>query len=355
MKLNFLSKTLPAFGLDLSGGSFKILQLGESDKETTIKAYSDVMLPKGMMLNDTIVDSKTFSYLLEQALGKMQFGKIDTRYVVASLPESKSFVRVIQIPQMSDSEAENAVPFEAESFIPMPLNQVYIDWQKIGLVGDKMNILMIATPKDFVDNYLEILDKVGLKTVALEVESQSCHRSLVAPEAGETVLLVDLAALRSSLIMVEDGNLQFTSNVPIAGNSFTESIAKAFGVSSGKAEEIKRKVGLLNTAEYPNIQTGVMPVLNSLSAEIKNILKFHAEHSDKQVKKVLLLGGSAKLKGLPEILLSQLQEVGVTEVLKADPWQNIPNLKEQIISSHEALSYVTAIGLAMRGVKYEAQ
>lgn len=354
MKLNFLSKTLPAFGLDLSGGSFKILQLGEKDKETSIKAYSDIIMPKGMMLNDAIADSKTFSYLLKQSLEKPQFGKIDTSYVVASLPESKSFVRVIQIPQMSEAEAENAVPYEAESFIPMPLDQVYIDWQKIGLVGDKMNILMIATPKDFVDKYLDMLDNVGLKTVALEVESQSCHRALVAPESGETVLLVDLAALRSSLIMVEDGNLQFTSTIPIAGNSFTESIAKAFGVSSGKAEEIKRKVGLLNTTEYPNIQTGVMPVLNSLSAEIKNILKFHSEHSDKQVKKVLLLGGSAKLKGLPEILLSQLLEVGVTEVLQANPWQNVPDLKEQIINPYEALSYVTAIGLAMRGVKYEA-
>jgi Tfp pilus assembly PilM family ATPase len=154
--------------------------------------------------------------------------------------------------------------------------------------------------------------------------------------------------------MIEDGNLQFTSTIPIAGNSFTESIAKAFGVSSGKAEEIKRKVGLSNTAEYPNIKTGVMPVLNSLSAEIKNILKFHAEHSNKPVQKVLLIGGSGKLKSLPEVLLSQLQDVGVTQVLQADPWQNIPNLKEQIIAPYEALSYVTAIGLAMRGVKYEA-
>ncbi len=353
MKFNFLSKNLPAFGLDLSGGSFKILQLGMSDEKTFVKAYADVALPKGMMLNDTITDAKTFSYLLKQTLEKPEYGKIDTNYVVASLPESKSFVRVIQIPQMSEAEAENAVPYEAESFIPMPLDQVYVDWQKIGQVGDKMNILMIATPKEFVDNYLDILDKAGLKTVALEVESQSCHRALVNPEAGETVLLVDLAATRTSLIMVEAGNLQFTSTIPIAGNSFTESIAKIFGVSSGKAEEIKRKVGLSNTAEYPNIKTGVMPVLSSLSAEIKNILKFHAEHSDKQVQKVVLLGGSAKLKSLPEVLLSQLQDVGVLSVEQSSPWKNVPNLKEEIISSYDALSYVTAIGLAMRGVKYE--
>jgi len=353
-KFNFLSKTLPAFGLDLSGGSFKVLQLGETNKETTIKAYADVPLPKGTILNNGIIDSKTFSFLLKQTLEKPQFGKIDTNYAVASLPESKSFVRVIQIPQMSESEAENAVPYEAESFIPMPLDQVYIDWQKIGQTGDKMNILMIASPKEFVDKYLDTLDKAGLKVVALEVESQSCHRALVAPDSQETVLLVDLSALSSSLIMVEGGNLQFTSTIPIAGNAFTESIAKALGVSSSKAEEIKRKVGLQSIAEYPNIKTAVMPILNNLSAEIKNILKFHAEHSDKQVQKVLLSGGSGKLKGLSEALQSLLQDAGVTIVQQANPWQNLPGLKEQKISPFEALGYVTVIGLAMRGVKYEA-
>ncbi len=354
-KFNFLSKNLPAFGLDLSTGSFKIMQLGSTDKQTTVKAYSEVALPKGMVLNDAIIDSKTFNFLLKQSLEKPIFGKVDTNYVVASLPESKSFVRVIQIPKMSESEAESAVPYEAESFIPMPLDQVYIDWQKIGQTDDKMNILMIASPKEFVDKYLDVLDKAGLKTVALEVESQSCHRALVDPGAGETVLLVDLAATRSSLIMVEDGNLQFTSNIPIAGNSFTESIAKTLGVSSGKAEEIKIKVGLSNTAEYPNIKTSVMPVLNSLSAEIKNILRFHGEHSEKQVQKIILLGGSGNLKGLSEVLLSQLQDAGVTSVELGNPWKNVPLLKNPKISTGEALSYVTAIGLAMRGAKFEAK
>ena len=74
-------------------------------------------------------------------------GKISTGYLVASLPESKSFVRVIQIPPMGESEAENAVPFEAESFIPLPLIRSIWIGSQLGESGDKMNILIIATPK----------------------------------------------------------------------------------------------------------------------------------------------------------------------------------------------------------------
>lgn len=353
MKLKFLSKTLPSFGLDVSGESFKVMQFAKKGKDLQIKAFGETALPKGMLAADAITDAKTFGFLLGQALQKPQFGRVDTNYVVASLPESKSFVRVIQIPKMSNAEAENAVPFEAESFIPMPIDQVYLDWEKIGEDGDKMNILMIASPKDFVDAFLEVLDKANLKTVALEVESQSCRRALLPKESAETVLVVDIDGHRSSLIMIEQGSLQFTSTVPIAGNNFTQAIALALGVSSAKAEEIKHKVGLANTTEYPNIKTALLPVLNNLSAEIKNILKFHGEHSQKQVERIILSGGGGKLKNLAEFLAPQLQEAGVARVEAGNPWQNLPFLKSPPLDNYDSLGFVTAIGLAMRGAEYE--
>jgi type IV pilus assembly protein PilM len=318
-------------------------------------------------------------------MDKPQFGRLDTNRAVVSLPESKSFVRVIQIPQMSDSEANNAVPFEAESFIPLPIDQVYLDWQKIGnadgspglgnlprpaspearpgafapgetvqVEAGKMNILIIASPKEFVDKYLEVLDKAGLNTVALEVESQSCLRAAIALGSRETVLLVDLGGLRSSLIMVEGGSLQFTSTIPIAGDTFTESIARALGVSSVKAEEIKKKVGITNTSEYPNIKTELLPVLNNLAAEIKNILKFHSEHSQNPVLRVIIAGGSGKLKSLPEFLAAQLLEAGVPKVELANPMQNLNIADNEHLSAAESLSFVTAMGLAARGADYEA-
>ena len=330
-----------------------MMELVKAGGGLQIKACSYAPLTQGVVINDEIADAKTFTFLLKQALQKPQFGRLGSSYVVASLPESKSFVRVVQIPKMSESEAESAVPYEAENFIPLPLDQVYLDWEKIGESGDKMNVLMIATPKTFVDKYLEILDSVGLKTVALEVESQSCRRALISPDNPENVLLIDLDASRSSLIMIEEGNIQFTSTIPVAGNTFTDAIARVLGVSAAKAEQVKQRVGISNTAEYPNIQTSLLPILNNLSSEIKNILRFHSEHSDKQVSKVVLLGGTSKLKNLPEYLAPQLQEAGIATVEVANPWINLPNLKSPPISNYDALSFVTAIGLAKRGMEFE--
>jgi type IV pilus assembly protein PilM len=352
MPLNLFNKKEHAFGLDISADSLKLFEFGEKGGGLFVKSYSNVLLPKGLIIGDSISDRVTFDHLLKQVLDKPQFGRISTKRVVASLPESKSFVRVIQIPRMSDLEAESAVPFEAENFIPLPIDQVYLDWQKLGEVQDKMNILIIASPKDFVDSFMDSMEKSGLSPVALEVESQSCHRVLIDPAMKETSLIVDISSLRTSLIMVEDGNLQFTSTIPIAGNSFTESIARTLGVSASKAEMIKLKVGIANTVEYPNIKTALLPVLNSLNAEIKNILKFHNEHSGSVVNKIILSGGSAQLANLVEFLTPEFSDIPGLVVELGNPWKNIKKMNSSPLSNGEALSYTTAIGLALRGADF---
>lgn len=343
--LNFLHKPKPVFGLDISGDAFKIAYLKNDNKRFNFKALAKVYFPKGVMVNDMVSDFKTFEHLVKESFEKPLYGHIDTNHAVVSLPESKSFVRVIQIPLMSDVEAEAAIPFEAENFIPMPIDQVYLDWQKLSVVGDKLNILIIASPKEFVDRYLEILDKMDLKVIALEVESQSVVRALLPQNNQETLLIADIQSARSNLIMLEEGNLQFTSSVPIAGNAFTESIARSLGVSSAKAEEIKKKAGVANTPDYPNIKINLLPVLNSLIAEIKGILKFHSEHSDKQVTKIVLSGGGAKLKNLPDFISPNFSEL---KVELGNPFLNLINLKDAPFDPYEALSYTTAIGLALR-------
>jgi type IV pilus assembly protein PilM len=348
---HFFLKKQQAFGLDIGAVSIKALQLGHTSKGFRVRELSQAPLPKGVVVNDSIVDAKTFGYVLKQVLEKPRLSGFNTKHAVVNLPETKSFVRVIQIPKMSESDAANAIPFEAENFIPLPVDQVYLDWQILGMVGDKMNILIIASPKEYVDMHLDILDKAGITTVALEVESQSCHRSLIQKGNTETVLIVDMAASRTNMIMVEDGHLQFTSTIPVAGDSFTESIARGLGISAIKAEAVKQKVGVANTSEYPNIKILLIPILSSLVAEIKNILKFHNEHSATPVTRIIFSGGGAKLKNVIEYLSAEFSDVPGMQLSLANPWVNLSPLIQNSPDPYGALDLSTVIGLAMRGIE----
>jgi type IV pilus assembly protein PilM len=348
MNFNIFEKPQISFGLHLNGTALKFMQLEKKGETTVILGYSNVPMPKGLFANDEILDGAALIRLIEQSLLKAQFGRVTTNRAVVSVPESKSFIRVIHMPEMNEAQLSNAVMFEAEAYIPLPMDQVYFDWQIIGRNQEGLEVLIIASPKEFVDKFISILEKAHLKIVGVEVESQAVVRALVPPDDQDNWLIVDIDAYKTALIMVEKRSLQFTSSVPLAGNAFTDRIAQALTVPAAKAEKIKREFGIANTPEYPNLKTYLLPAVNDLASEIKNILKFHYDHSEARINKVVLSGGSAKLKHLDEFLPSLLTDFGDMKIETANPFVNLTNLQTTELTPYEALSFTTAIGLAMR-------
>jgi len=345
----FSHKIKYPIGIDIAGGSIKAVQLELNAKGgTRIKAYTHALLPKGVIVDDAVLDTKTLSYCLRTALDKPKFGQFSGSRVSASLPEAKSFVRVIHLPRMSDAEVDNAVPFEAESYVPVPMDQVYLDWQKLSEDSTgRMEILLIATPKDGADKLLAVFDKMRLNPQALEVESQSIQRALVKTGDSPTFLISDTDDHKTNLVMVENAKLSFTSSIPFGGNLFTEALSRSLGIAVEKAEKIKQEVGINNTPEYPNLKIALLPILKNLAAEIKNVLQFQTGYSQNPVKKIMLAGGGARLKNIQENLNSEFSDIGVT-VEYANPLLNITEHNEKDLNLDAALDYCTSIGLALR-------
>lgn len=367
-------KSVSPLGLDISDLSLKFIQFQkERDRYFGIQAYSEVLLPSEFRISEKIQNPGLLAEVLKKAFARPLFGKALGSEVIASIPESKSFVRVIQIPKMSEDEAKEAVPWEAEAYIPLPLSQVYLDWaildrSNLGLNSHTesqsklLTVLISASPKDYVDDLVLVLENAGLTPLALEVESQATARSLVT-HTDETVLIADMDTLRTSLIIYDHEILQFTSSLPIAGRGLTESIAQAYGVTFEEAEKIKQAQGIDPNAQKGKLKKALLPVLNNLVEEIKNTIRFFEEHapSGRRIEKLLLSGSSSKLKHLPSFLKTSLAQKGATEkehflrslpdlkVELGNPWVNVLQKGQTPpLSREDSLSYATAIGLAIR-------
>lgn len=347
MNFNIFQKKYHYIGLHINNHAIKGLQFDVGSKSTSVKAYTNVAMPKGLIVNDDFPDIEGLANLIVDSLAKPQHGKFSTNRVVVALPESKSFVRIIPMQKMTDSEIGNAILFEAESYIPLPMDQVYFDWQVIQRRDDGLDVLVIASPKAYVDKYITILEKAHLKIAGIETESQSVARALVPSKVNEPILIADMDAYKTALVMVQDGSLQFTSSIPLAGNIFTERLAKAASIDISEAERIKREFGFSNTVQYPNLKMHMVAAMEDLAAEIKNILKFHYDHHETHIGSLLLTGGGAKLQHITEALEPMLAEYAPLKVTVTDPLRYVPNLKEAALGPYEALSYTTAIGLAL--------
>ncbi len=356
-----------AFGLDISDLSFKILKLKKKKNKILLENFGNFEIEPGIIEGGEIKNEKKLAEILKEGIKKT---KLKTPYVVASLPEEKSFLQVIQMPPMSEEDLKSAILFEAENYIPLPVDQVYLDCEIVKPLFDhqkKLDVLLAACPKNIVNSYLKVLKEAKLKPIAFEIESQAIVRALI--EKGKSlfpVLIVDLGATRTSFIIFAERSVRFTCSIPISSNLFTEIIAKNLKIPLKEAEELKRKYGLGEKIEFKfedeklllerkrgGIFEILVPVLVDLAQQIKKYFDYYESHSlttglpkdGKKIRKVILSGGGANLKGLKEFLEIELKipvEIG-------NPWINISE-KEQM-QKEESLAFVTAIGLAQRAIQ----
>jgi type IV pilus assembly protein PilM len=343
------------FGVDLSDISVKVIQLEKQGGIVELRSFADMAIPLGCIDNGKIVDKAKVAAILKEVVKKAGPKKINTRKVICSIPESKAFLRIINIPNMEEEEIKEAIKWEMEANIPLPLDKVYFDWQVIGNdKKNKNNILTVAVAKEIVDDQMEVLKMAGLDVYGLEVESIASARSLIKENEkvkGDTTLIVDLGSNRTSFIMVVDGFTFFTSSISFSSESINDAISKRLNVNLKEAEEIKINYGI----EYLNSDNPIFNatkyLLENLIMEIEKNLDFYfsINKSETKMEKIILCGGGANLKGIIPFLVKRLN----IQVEIGNPWINM-NFGKKLpsITKQDSVRYSTVIGLALRGLQF---
>ncbi len=369
--LEFLTLKPEAFGLDISDLSIKTVKFEKKRKILSLSSFAETSIKPGIIRQGEIKDEKSLVKIIKKSLAEVKGKPLKTKYVIASLPEEKAFLQVIQMPHLSKEDLKSAVIYEAENYIPLPIEEVYLDFQIVPPFQnhlDHFDVLITALPKKTVDPYLSCLKKAGLKPLALEIESLSIVRTLIKDEvAASPILIIDLGATRTGLIVFSGHSLRFTSSIPISSQKFTEAISQIMKIDLNKAEKLKLKYGLIakEAKEGGNVFEALVPPLTDLTEQIKKYLEYYQTHAfhehlaekSKKVEKILLCGGGANLKGLTDFFSNRLE----LSVELGNPWVNIlpsswqstsqPKKETSGISFEKSLSYATALGLALRSTR----
>jgi len=350
------------FGLDISDLSLKIIQLRKKGKFFDLAYFKEVKIKPGIIRGGEIKKEKALVGVMKKAVSEMRGKKLRTKHVIASLPEEKAYLEVIRMPKMSREDLKSAVIYEAENYVPLPIEKVYLDFQVVPPVHDHpdhLDILIVSLPKKTVDPYLSCLEQAGLKVRAFETESLAISRALIKEEmVTSPVLLVDLGATRSGLIAFSGHSLRFASFIPVSSQGFTEVISKTLKVEMIKAEKLKIKYGLSKKGvEGKKVFDCLIPPLVDLTEQIKKYLDFYQSHASsehlppngKTIDKIILCGGGARLKGLKDFFSSHFEipiEIG-------NPWVNVLPKGQKGVTAlplEKSLAYTTALGLALRKI-----
>lgn len=362
--LKFLNLQPEIFGLDINDLSLKIVKLRKERGGFKLVSLNEVPVRPGIVKEGAIRDKEGLANIIKFAVNTVKGEKLANNYMVMSLPEEKSFSQVIQMPKMTEKELRSAVPFEAENYIPLTIDKVYWDFQVIDSHKDgetnHVDLLINVMPKPIVDAYVYSAKKAGLVPYILEVESQAIVSALVKEkQIIPPTIFIDLGQDNTSFIIFSGGSIRFTSSLSVYSGQMTQTISDKLKVNLKEAEQLKIKCGLLPGKEKKyNLKECLDPILYNLADEIKRYISFYKGHvsheyfsSDKKIEKVILSGGGANLKGLPEFLFNELK----IPIEFGNPFINMEVQRGRglKIPPQRALSFTTAIGLALRGANDE--
>lgn len=332
-------------GVDIGSKTIKIVELAREGGKFRLKA-SGIVGHKSKT-PELIKDDKEFGILAESIKKLHKEAKVSSRSVAIALPETQVYTRTIRFPLLTDSEISSAVKWEAEQYIPIPIDEAIVQHQiieRIEVSPAQVVVLLVAAPKILVEKYAKAVEMAGLSLVSVETELIALSRAL-APE-DQTVLVVDLGARSTNIAIAKNSQLVFSRSIPTAGEAFTRAVAQILGVQEAQAEEYKRTYGLSKTQLEGKIKVALEPVFRVVADEMKKAVHFYqSEEKGDSPTSAILSGGTA---GMPEVVSSLTQMLGI-EVIVGNPFSKIEVEPEAVKSlAGYAPFYSTSVGLAMR-------
>jgi type IV pilus assembly protein PilM len=169
-----------------------------------------------------------------------------------------------------------------------------------------MNVLLVASKKDIINDYLTVFAEAGLKLVVVDVDSFAVQNAFEAnydPD-NEVVALVNLGASIMNLNIIRGGVSLFTRDVQMGGSLYTEEIQKQLSLNSEQAEMKKIMAGTSGDARLIEI---LQRVNETVALEMRRSLDFYnSTAGDDRITKVYLAGGGAKTAMLVEAVQQKL-------------------------------------------------
>jgi type IV pilus assembly protein PilM len=333
-------------GLDIGTSAIKFVQLKNAGKLTKLIGHGRFNVPKNYIIEGIVTEPEKLAKELKEIFKKPPWGKITAKRLIASLPESHLFTRVLDLPKIKEKDLEEAIKYEVDQSIPAAATDLYVDWEIIKETNDKTTIFLAAAPKSIVDSYVQLSKELEMEPLALEISLSAIARAMISNKDNvEPVIILDLGGQTSNM-GVFDTSLRVTGSHPIGGTTAKNLLISNLGLSEKEAENAIR------TAFQKDDKTSqaVKDEFERLAIEVVKLKDYFLENNpNAKINKILLCGGVAYLEGLTDFFNRKT----ALEAKVGNPWVNISIYPLKPVAKDESPSYATAIGLCLRGFQDE--
>ncbi len=317
------------FGLDIG---FETLKLCEVSKNTSkgveILGAIEYAITEPLLDRDRIKDKSVAANMIKEACRKAKPHPIRAKKIVTALPETFVFSKTIQVPKMSPKELATSVPNEAAQYLPIPLSEVYVDFQVLLTHPDEalIDVLVAASPKKLVDDYVEMAKMANLELVALETKPIATGRAIIKDKT-KSMAIVHIGTELTRIAIWDKANIRLVTTASIGKNQILEKISA-----------LKPGFKDIGEIDLNNEDISLSAVFDEIIDEVLDAIRYHQNRSYKPtpISQIAICGSAAKIIGIEDYFT---KKTNISSIVTSPNITNLKNLDPQ---------FIPALGLALR-------
>lgn len=350
-------------GIDIGSSNIKMVEIKIKGKRPILSNYANMFVRDLMGEHD--LKASYFETVLPEYLRRMiKAADMSGREAYFSIPSFGGLITLIEFPNMSKNDLDQAIRFEAHKYIPISLDDVVLSWEVMEKItanpvavkqddnksaathnaNDKVQVLLVAAPKNKVAKYEKLAEEANFRLKSIEIESFSLLRSLVGNDQGNFII-VDIGSRICNIVLIERGMIKANRNIDAGGRDISKSISKSMNIDYDRADKLKISGKNFLTGEG-NVS---FPVVDLIIGEILRVMKSYYKTDEKTaINSVILAGGTAGFAGIEEYFSNAL---GIKTII-GNPLSRVEYDKKLESKAKEINNqFAVAIGLALSGVE----
>ena len=331
-------------GIDFGMNCIKALALKGKPGQYELEAMASVPTPKGSIVDHQLQDMDQVVMALK-LLRRQLNSRCDS--VATAVTGSSVTTKTILVPRsLSHEELETQILLEAEQHIPFPLDEISLDYERLGINAnhpDRDNILLSAARTESINSRVSALELAGWKTRVVDIGVHALARGVDACLAAEKtearlLALVDIGAECLTFAVMDEGEIIYSRLQNFGGAQLSRELARLSDMPADYVEQAK----VDNTFPAELREDIEQQHINTLLQHIRrNIQLFCSSSGNKPPPALFLSGGGSQLAELAQILQQELR----LPVLQPDFARLFNGMSKQ---SPDAAAFTTALGLALR-------
>ena len=242
--MRLFNRSRSLVGLDIGSAAIKLVELKELKKGQgfLLTSFGHEPLSPEAIVDGAIMDAGLVAETIKKLFAD---AKIKTADIATSVSGHSVIIKRISLQEMDDAALSESITWEAEQYIPFDIEEVSIDFQRLGSNADgTMDVLLAAAKKEKIADYTDVIRQAQRTPKLVDIDifavQNAYEMNYASPAPDQIQALINIGASVTNIAVMQGAQPIFWRDISVGGNQYTEAIQKELSLSHEQSERLKK-------------------------------------------------------------------------------------------------------------------